>query len=93
MGRIGSDLPNYLYQFSLCVGRIGSDLPNYLFQFSLCVIYACYFSLKPPFCYQNRGCKIPCLFDGITPLIRCGLLVQRLILPPYSTVLRMKTAI
>ena len=33
--------------------RIGSDLPNYLFQFSLCAIYAYYFSLKPPFCYQN----------------------------------------
>ena len=29
--------------------RIGSDLPNYMFQFSLCAIYACYFSLNPPF--------------------------------------------
>ncbi len=33
--------------------RIGSDLPNYLFHFSLCAIYAGYFSLKPPFCFQN----------------------------------------
>ena len=39
--------------------RIGSDLPNYLFQLSLYAIYACYFSLKPPFCYQNRGRNIP----------------------------------
>ena len=38
-----------------CYGcrRIGSDLPNYLFHFSLCAIYAGYFSLKPPFCFQN----------------------------------------
>ena len=33
--------------------RIGSDLPNYLFLFSLYSIYANYFSLKPPFGYQN----------------------------------------
>ncbi len=39
--------------------RIGSDLPNYLFQFSLCAIYAYYFSLKPPFCHQNKGGNIP----------------------------------
>ncbi len=64
------------------VARIGSDLPNYLFQFSLYAIYACYFSLPPLFAIKFEVVTSPSLFDGITLLIRCGLRVQRLILPP-----------
>ena len=48
-------------QIAKQIARIGSDLRNYLFQFSLCDIYACYFPLKPLFCYQNRGRNIPML--------------------------------
>ena len=62
--------------------RIGSDLPNYLFQLSLCTIYACYFSLKPPFAIKIEIVTSPSLFDSITLLIRCGLHMQCLILPP-----------
>ena len=62
--------------------RIWLDLPNYLFQFSLCTIYACYFSLKPLFAIKIEVVTFPSLFDGNTILICCGLLVQRLILPP-----------
>ena len=36
----------------------GSDLPNYLLLIGLYPIFACYFSLTLPFCYQTRGCKI-----------------------------------
>ena len=62
--------------------RIGSDPPNYLFQFSLCAICACYFPLPPLFAIKIKVVTSPCQFDDITLLIRCSLLVQRLILPP-----------
>ena len=67
----------------LDAGRIGSDLPDDLFRLSLCALYACYFSLTPPlFAINIEVVTSPSLLDGITRLIRCGLRVQRLILPP-----------